>query len=401
MASSILQIKSPVTQDENIIGQQFHTYSPYTSSFNHNDEIRIAIQSQDLYVLPSESYLYIEFSAAIPTVGEADAIYQFCSHYAPHLFSELRYELNGFEIDRCKTPGITTLMKNMCATKLDDKNILDLIEYNGNANVTKGSYRLVLPLRFFFGFCEDYTKILLHSKHELILLRSRSDENVFISTDKVPTLTVTKIQWKMPHVTLSDQSKLLLLKTLDRDDDIKLAYRSWDLYELPALPETDRHSWTVKTTTQVAKPRYIIVGFQTNRNFVLTNDPAKFDHCNITDVKIYLNNQRYPYDNLHTDFSEKNYQELSLMLLNIQKSYYNNNGGCNPLDYTYNQFLERPLFAFDCSRTDESIKQGMVDVRIEINSSKSLPAKTTAYCLIIHDNLVHYSPLTGMVHREI
>lgn len=394
-------MKNPLTHDDTIVGQQHHTYSPYTTSFNCNDEVRIVIQSQDVYVLPSESYLYIEFKVSLLPSVTLDENVQFAMNYGAHLFSELRYELNGIEIDRCKTPGITTLMKNMCAAKLDEKNSLLLFTQKGATNVEVGSYRLILPLRYFFGFCEDYNKIILNSKHELILLRNRSDDNVFISDVRRTQLTINKIQWKMPHITLSDQAKLVMLKTLNRNDDLTLAYRSWDLYELPAVPSTTRHTWAVKTTTQLSKPRYIFVAFQTNRNYNIARDAAEFDHCNITDLKLYLNNERYPYDNLHLNFADGHYQELFYMYLNIQKSYYNGTGGCNPFDIEFDDFEDRVIFPFDCSRSDENIKHGMVDVRIELNSSSNITANTTAYCLIIHDNFVRYSPLTGIVNREI
>lgn len=92
-----------------------------------------------------------------------------------------------------------------------------------------------------------------------------------------------------------------------------------------------------------------------------------------------------------------------MMFARVEKTYYNGAGGTSPLDTfrTFEQFLLRPLFAFDCSRTEESIKPGMVDVRLEIEASQNIPANTSAYCMIIHDNLVRYSPFTSAVHRDI
>lgn len=62
MVDDILRIKSPVVQGDSITNVQYHTYTPYTTSYNNNDEIRIAIQAQDLYVLPSQSYIQIDFT---------------------------------------------------------------------------------------------------------------------------------------------------------------------------------------------------------------------------------------------------------------------------------------------------------------------------------------------------
>lgn len=99
MSDNVLQVKHPIIQEDRIINQQYHTYAPYTSSYNNNDEIRIAIQSQDLYVLPSSSYILIEFTTARKTtIDVADRQIKFTQNFTAHLFSEIRYELNGFEM---------------------------------------------------------------------------------------------------------------------------------------------------------------------------------------------------------------------------------------------------------------------------------------------------------------
>lgn len=402
MFNDILQVKKSIVQDENILNQHFHTYTPYTTSFNTNDEIRIAIQSQDLYVLPSESYLFIEFSTA-KRDGTAfvDQEAVFSNLFLAHLFSEMRYELNGFELDRSKSPGITTLMKCMIACKSEDKHPLKLLYNSSYTSIVTGTYRLILPLRLIFGFCDDFKKIILNSKHELVLVRNRSNLNLYRANIDILQLTVNKIQWKIPHVSLSDGAKLIMLKTLSKNDNLLIPFRSWDLYELPVVPQTTRHSWSVKTTSQVNKPRYVVIAFQTNRNNVVTNDATVFDNCNISNIKLYLNNERYPYDDMNLNFVENNFHELYHMFSNIQQTYYNGLFVENPVNVTIDDFNMRPLFAFDCSKSDESIKNGMVDVRVEIEAHQNIPAQTTAFCLIIHDNLVQYSPFTSMVRRVI
>lgn len=401
MMSNILQVKQPIAIDDSITSMEYHTYTPYSSSYNNNDEVRISIQSQDLYVLPTESYLYIHFNT---TRRNGNAIQQgdgiLTSNFIAHLFNEMRYEINGFEVDRCKTPGITSLMKTLVACKSIDKGGCDLYFLNDGRGVDTGECYMILPLKFIFGFCDDFNKIIMNSRHELILVRSRTDDNAYIGNQDI-SFVLQKIHWKMPHVTLNDRAKLTMLKTVKQNDYLPLAYRSWDLYELPALPQTTRYSWNVKTTTQVTKPRYVIVTFQTGRNFVGTANNTQFDHCNVTNIKLYMNNQRFPYDDMNLNFLGAKYHELFNMFKAVQKSYYNGSGGLNPYETDYGGFLLTPVFAFDCSRTEESIKSGMVDIRVEIQTSDNFPENTSAYCLIIHDNLVRYSPFTGMVYRDI
>lgn len=58
--SDILSVGSKPIHDDNIIKSEFHSNTPYISSFANNDGIRIAIQSQDLYIQPSESYILVD-----------------------------------------------------------------------------------------------------------------------------------------------------------------------------------------------------------------------------------------------------------------------------------------------------------------------------------------------------
>lgn len=311
MANRILQVKNPIMQDDEIINKQFHTYTPYTTSYNNNDEIRIVIQSQDLNVLPSESYLMIEYStskADNKPFTDHEATYTY--NCFAHLFSELRYELNGIEIDRCKLPGITSTMKSMIACKSEDEKPYLLFNACSQNRISAGSFKVVLPLRFFFGFCDDFRKIVMNCKHELILVRSRSNVNFYIANADILQLNISKINWKIPHVVLSDKAKLGMLKIISRNESLLLPYRSWDLYELPLIPQTTRHTWSVKTTSQVNKPRFVVVALQTGRNNIVGSDASLFDHCNISNVKLYLNNERYPYDDHNLDFNRGNYHEL-------------------------------------------------------------------------------------------
>ena len=43
---------------------------------------------------------------------------------------------------------------------------------------------------------------------------------------------------------------------------LSMAFRSWDLYEFLLLQSTIKHSWAIKTATQLEKPRYVIFAMQ-------------------------------------------------------------------------------------------------------------------------------------------
>lgn len=400
---NILDIKNTPVSDNSITSIQYHAYNPYTTSFNNSDEIRIAIQQQDFYILPHESIIYIEGNAQINAVtgdGEDNAV-NFINNAAAFLFDEMRYELNNFEVDRCKNVGVTSTMKGCISFGSTEMKHLKIAGWNMNESA-EGNFNFCIPLKTIFGFVEDYKNVIINAKHELILMRSRSDTNMFIGANDRAKFKISKIQWRMPHIQVSDAEKLNLLKYIERKQPIPLNFRSWELYEYPTLPQTDRHIWAVKASSQIQKPRYIIMGFQTKRNNVINKDMSHFDHCNLTDLKVYLNSECYPYENLNVNFENNQYAVLYYMYSKFQESYYHNSKSiCEPL-MNFSEFKSNtPLIVIDCSRQNETIKHGVIDIRVVMQFRKNIPAETSAFCLIIHENLITYNPYTNIVNQLI
>lgn len=93
--------------DSSIMRKEIHSYSSYLQSFQNNNEIRITIQNQDLYALPSESLLYIEgfVTKDDSTVSLSMKLQNNC---VAHVFDEIRYEINGIEIDCTRYLGYSS-----------------------------------------------------------------------------------------------------------------------------------------------------------------------------------------------------------------------------------------------------------------------------------------------------
>ncbi|RLU21130.1 hypothetical protein DMN91_005503 [Ooceraea biroi] len=92
-------------------------------------------EPQDLYTLPCESYLYIdgtfsvdgaaaEGDAQAAPVAPGESQTHLVNNCAAFLFDELRYELNGVEIDRSRNVGVTSTLKNYVSLTYARSNIL-------------------------------------------------------------------------------------------------------------------------------------------------------------------------------------------------------------------------------------------------------------------------------------
>ena len=86
------------------------------------------------------------------------------------------------------------------------------------------------------------------------------------------------------------------------------------------------------------------------------------------------------------------------MYARFRKAYY----GCDDTYLGIDDIIRYgPFVVIDCSRQNDSVKSATVDVRIEFDCKENIPANTTAYCLIIHDRMVEYSPLNNIVRRLV
>lgn len=400
---SILNVFESPVSDNSIESLELHSYKPYVTSFNKNDEIRIPINQQDLYVLPSASTLYLEGVVKIynsETKQYVNTI-NYINNSILFLFQEIRYELNGIEIDKIKNAGVTTTIKSYLSMTENESRPAKAWGWsiNGNSIINKdGSFSVSIPLNKVLGFAEDYKKIVMNCKHELVLLRSNTNLNALIlgENEVVEDIIIHKIIWRVPHVKVSDREKVCLLKNLEKDRAITLAFRNWDLYEYPLLPQTRKHTWSIKTSSHIEKPRYVILGLQTARKQNVKSSMSEFDHCNLTDVKVFLNSAYYPYENLNNSFSDHKVSLIYEQYCKFQQSYYGSRP--EPL-LTLKEFKDiAPLFVIDCCRQQESLK-GSVDVRLEIEADQDIPDQTSAYCLILNDCIFEYKPLSSIVRK--
>jgi hypothetical protein len=406
----ILDIRQGPVFDETLWEKEYHTHHPYASSkLGNNDEIRIPIQQQDAYTLPCESYLYLE-GRITKKDGNAGSTVPFINNAMAYLFEEIRYEISGITIDSTKKVGISSTLKNLVSLSFKDTNNLKTAGWiqpteNTLTPSDTGYFDFCVPLWMLLGFTEDYRRILINVKHELVLLRSSTNNDLIVAPQGTTSdnlewkIILDKIVWRVPHLKLADEHRLTLLKQLNSDREIVLPFRSWEMYEFPSLPTTQRHSWSIKTSTQLEKPRFVIFALQTGKRNEITQNAGKFDHCKITNIKLFLNSQFFPYDNLNVSFTKKRYSLLYDMYARFQTSYYGKTN--SPLLSPEKFASDAPIVVIDCSKQNESLKSSTVDIRLELEFEENIPANTTAYCLILHDSIVTYTPLTGIVRKVL
>lgn len=399
----VLEVFRKPKFDESIVREEIHTYHPHTNAFNYNDEIEITVNQKDIFMAMHEAVIYLE--GEIDITG-ATGTTTLTNNFGSYLFESITYELNGKEVDKVRDPAVLSTIKAYLCFKKTECVPLSTSGWNWPQGTVvtlhnNKNFSLLLPLHFYFGIFEDYKRVI-YGKHTIKLVRSRNDNNCYsISTgsDKKLRISLTKVELKVKHIYPEDEIKYRLLEEINKDKSIFLYYRKWELYELPSLSKSTKEIWSVKTSTHLEKPRYVIVAFQTNRAGNVSLDKQYFDHLNIISLKAFLNSESYPYEAIRCDFEKNQFIDPFQKYCDFQKNFYGQNLSQPILDY--GNFKSRCLFVIDCTKQNESIKQTTVDLKLEFESSNTFPADTRAYCLIIHDSIVEYKPISDIVRSII
>ena len=441
--ADILQITEDIPVDDSIYEYEYKEYNPIVGTDLNRGSIVLTIESQDIYTHPAESFLVIEGQLAAPVAppvggvapyADADVV-TLINNGMMYLFSDVRYHLASHEIEVLQNPGHATTMLGLLKypddftksqglnqlwlpdTNIDDNNVANKVdnlgykkrnEYIIRTSDPKGTFSFKIPLKHFLGFCEDYKKILYGMQQRLTLTRTGNNDSIFrtAATD-AGTVRLDKIRWFMPHVIPSDAYRLQLDKVIEKKEKLPVGYRmlQCDTSQVPTNQKSFTWRLGVKSSPDI--PRFIIVGFQSDKNNNQEQNPAIFDHLYVRNIYVTLNAKRYPDTDYDNDFRKNQYSRIYGDASSFRKKFFNmdelvSNSGINPLDYK-NLF---PLYVFDVTKQSEKLKTSVSDIHIKaffdnVPGANNPPANTMAYAVIISDRLFHFvsdgSKITNIV----
>ena len=434
--ADILQITEDIPVDDSIYDYEYKEYNPIVGTNLNRGSIVLTIESQDIYTHPAESFLIIEgqLVKANGNVYENVDNITLINNGIMYLFSDVRYHLASHEIEVLQNPGHATTMLGLLKYpddfyKAHGLNQLwfkdDHLEPDQNTNKgfgkrheyiikssnPKGSFSFKIPLKHFLGFWEDYKKILYGMQQRLTLTRTGDNNIIFKGTKQVNNIAVVidagkveinRIRWFMPHIIPSDSYRLQLDKVIERKEKIPVGYRmlQCDSTQVPAANTTFTWRLGVKSSPDI--PRFIIVGFQSGKNDLQTQNPAIFDNLNVRNIYVTLNAKRYPDTDYDTDFGKNHYSRIYGEASSFRKKFFNmdelvSNCGIDPIEFK--NFY--PLYVFDVTKQSEKLKTSVSDIHIKASFNADIPNNTIAYAVIISDRLFHFvsdgSKITNIV----
>ena len=427
----MLDVNEPNLYDESIRSINYYDYTPQTQANNNKcgHQIKIDINAQDIYTLPSKSYLSIkgqirrlDNNTAYVGTDEIALI----NNAIMYLFTGVKYELNGTTIESINYPGQTTSMLgylsypddstglSFCWNKdtSDNANSSEFSssqaapaagytpgknpQYNKGFAVRKGflfssdplgCFEFHIPLSHIFGLAE-YKKVIYGMKHTLTLTRGSDMAPLYRNATSVEgKIDLTSISWHMPQVQMAPDYLTGMRKIIEQKAVLPLSFRA-RTSEQTTLTQTNAFTWRLSVTGGVEKPRWIIIGFQTDRTSNQKQNPAVFDHLNLKNVHATLNSEKYPMLDIITDFGRNEYAKLYSMFDDFKKDYYGIDalvGGTHVNVAGFKSLF--PIIVLDVRRQNETLKTGVMDIQVRFEFGAPVPADTTANAVIISDRL--------------
>ena len=434
--NSILRITDPILKDDSIDKYEEIEYEPVVGT-NLNapgQDIRLTIETQDIFTHPSESYLIVEgqLLKRDPPAPPANDLYTdddpiaLTNNGIMHLFKRIRYDLSGQEIENIMNVGQATTMLGLLKYPDDfskskglnqlwykDSSISAVLDQNANnfnngfkvrhdyiitISRPRGTFSFRIPLKHIFGFCEDYNKVVYGLKHNLTLTRNDDNDAIYRGANAAAggaladgKVVLNKISWFMPHVTPADKDKMELYKIMERKEKIPVGYRMIQCDSALISQNSTNFSWRLSVKSSPEVPRFIIVGFQAGRSGNQQQNPSLFDNVNVNNIYAMLNSTRYPTADYNITFAEQKFSRVYGDVVEFRNKFFNmdeliSNPNISTLDYR----VLYPLFLFDVSKQSEKLKYSTTDIQIKMHFRQGLVADTQVYAVIISDRLINF-----------
>ena len=157
------------------------------------------------------------------------------------------------------------------------------------------------------------------------------------------------------------------------------------------IPRATSFSWRLSVKSSPEVPRFIIVGFQTDKSHSQLANPSLFDNVNVSNIYVMLNSMRYPTADYNISFPKQQFSRVYGDAAEFRSKFFNmdelvSSSNITPSDYK----TLYPLFLFDVSRQSKKLKYSTTDIQIKIHFADNAPENTQVYAVIISDRLINF-----------
>ena len=203
-------------------------------------------------------------------------------------------------------------------------------------------------------------------------------------------IVLSNLAWPVPMVQPNDVRKVNLYKSIASNNFIPVSFRMRQ-GESFTVPQSTSTVWRLGVSYAPEKPRWVLIGLQTGKSGNQENNASIFDHCNLTNMQVWLNHFRSPSLDMPADFDKRQYAGVYKSFYDFASIYYGIDNLLAGSAVNPDAFKTLyPIHVFDVSQQSERLTEGVVDLTVMMEFSAAVPANTQAYALVISDRMLKF-----------
>ena len=373
-------------------------------SLENTDHYSYTTNNEDIWLLPSESYLNLTVrlrkadnseyawtnvaANVAQNVAAVTADNVSLSDNGFNIFEEARYYIDDKEIERIDHLGIATLVNNIVKYTSEEK--INAVKYSQLWFLTKdgdrktyvrnncnGTINLLLPLNKIFTFCEQVDHVFRGVKHRVTFTLNKPESLIQkgngVGNGKV---VVTKCEWMIPYCEPSLSTMAKLESSLASNSSFRLSWTALNVYRSQP-PKNDNIRMQLSST--IHKPQNVFVGLQNlNRSTSQEHSSMVFDHMSVEYVNVEINGIQFPDKNIVNNFNSRDIMETYERFL--QASEYKSMVDFETFRSSY------PLFHIDVSNHRPELYENTQFPNIVVNVKfKTAPANDYLVWVVIYN----------------
>lgn len=315
-------------------------------------------------------------------------------NFPAFLFSRIELKKHNTLIDSVDVPGITSTIKGFLMYKNSNAltNCGFSSQYTGG-----GKFEAIGTLGHLgLGFFDHLRNPMYKGGFEISFIRSDDNGALFHwkgsgETDIEPDdgqIKITSFVLRVPLVDYVTTSRIQLIAGLkDLSDKGRLSYNyfQWQCIEKKGIFGSSFRFDITNAYRSVYDPRFVIVALQTNRSNDQKRDSARFDNCDIKNITVNINGERYPQELQNTNISDSQWRILYDQYTRFRMVTY----GDTDAILTPESFITRyPIMVIDTHLHPQTTDRSRSDIQIELDFTNPIAPPgtntgTTAYVVVV------------------
>ena len=130
------------------------------------------------------------------------------------------------------------------------------------------------------------------------------------------------MRWIVPHIVGKDEVNLALNNRIKSEEPIDIAFRGISASRIE-VPEDTSSTWRLGAREAPEVPRYLILGFQTNTENNQERNPTQFEHSNLANLNVRLNERQNHNVEYLTNFGSSQCSRVYLDGMKFEDKLYN------------------------------------------------------------------------------